>query len=124
MDAFEPLPLIRREEDTVFLGENEISEDCLNYKDLRRIGLSLIIGSFLVFIISVNSLFKTWRYIISPLKGESGDGALYNRLFKSFEVIDDYVLKIWSIYIMMWFWAGFSWLGLKLFRHSKGVQMD
>lgn len=124
MDAFEPLPLIRREEDTVFLSDNENSEDCLNYKDLRRIGLSLIIGSFLVFIISVNSLFKTWRYIISPLKEEFGDGKLYNRLFKSFEVIDDYVLKIWSIYIMMWFWAGFSWLGLKLFRHSKGVQMD
>lgn len=118
MDTFEPLPLIRKEED------NENSEDYLNYKDQRRLGLSIIIGSFLVFIISVNSLFKTWKFIISPLKEEFGDEALYNRLFRSFEVIDDYVLKIWSIYIMMWFWAGFSWLGLKLFRHSKGVQMD
>ena len=47
---------------------------------------------------------------------------LYDKLTIFFETIDSYIIKLWCIYVVCWWWAIVSWSGLKLFRHSKGIQ--
>ncbi|CAI5758240.1 unnamed protein product [Candida verbasci] len=103
-----PLPLID--------PEDEI--DNLNYDNLRIYGYILLISTYVLFIISINSFFELWKFIIQPLYG----GEMYFQLYTIFKFIDDMIVRIWCIYIVCWWWAIISWCGLKLFRHSKGIQ--
>ena len=85
---------------------------------LARYGYAILISTWLLFLITLNSFFHTWRFIIIPISGYE----LHQRLCWWFETMDDLVVKLWCIYVVGWWWAFVSWSGLKLFRHSKGIQ--
>lgn len=123
MDFDEPLPLIERQEFIHPPLSLEDESDPKSSKTLAIYGSLLIFFSWIVFIITMNSLFKIWLYIIYPLS-QYLNTAIYDKLVIYFEIWDYYVLSGWSIYVVMWWWAVGSWLGLKLFRHSKGIHAD
>lgn len=115
MEGVEPLPLIKRSDAAVY-----------NQYDVRRThslefyGYAILISTWLVFVVSINSLFGIWKYVIYPLS--LSDSGLYSRLTDIFTTIDSYILSMWSIYVVIWWWSIGAWVGLKLFRHSKGIQ--
>ncbi|CAH6721420.1 hypothetical protein CLIB1444_06S01772 [[Candida] jaroonii] len=83
------------------------------------LGYMILFASWLVFVISCNTFFEIWRYVILPLKGDT-----YETISRYFEVVDAYVFKFWNVYVVIWWWAIISWTGLKLFRHSKGTRRE
>lgn len=115
MEFQEPLPLIEKPE---YLED----ESTLSDVELKRIGYVVLLGTWLVFIITMNTLFKIWEYIIYPLSLSAPEQ--YKRWRIVFETGDRYIMGIWSLYVVMWLWAYISWCGLKLFRHSKGIQLE
>ncbi|KAL1573297.1 hypothetical protein MG5_01697 [Candida albicans P57072] len=109
-----PLPLIE--------SPDSIDLDPINHENLAVYGYLLLISTWMLFIISINSIFEIWRFIIQPLQSSPTSLLLYDKLTISFETIDSYIIKLWCIYVVCWWWAIVSWSGLKLFRHSKGIQ--
>ncbi|KAI5967982.1 hypothetical protein CANMA_002750 [Candida margitis] len=88
------------------------------YPNLKLYGYAILVSTWLLFIITINSFFQLWQFIISPMAGTS----LHEQLTHIFQIIDDLVIKLWCIYVAFWWWAFISWTGLKLFSHSKGIQ--
>lgn len=107
----EPLPLIRP------AGYAPDSEDAVVIP--AWYGYAFLAATWVLFIVSVNSLFLCWSLIIRPLKGTNIE--LHRTLTLVFETVDRYVISLWCIYVMYWWWACMSWLGLKIFRQSKGT---
>lgn len=121
MNPNEPLPLIERSEIIIFSDSPEIAAD-EKCNSLAFYGYLIIIATWLMFIVSVNSLFRVWSYVIYPLSLDKDSIELHSSLTDLFNGIDYYVFSCWSIYVVAWWWALISWCGLKLFRHSKGIQ--
>lgn len=115
MSKHEPIPLIVPDSN---FEENRQTDDP-RYRYF--IGYLILISTWILFIVSINSMFEIWRFMISPLNVE-GTQKLYNTLKSLFETVDYYVVSLWCAYVVMWWWAVASWLGLKLFRQSKGLQ--
>lgn len=126
----DPLPLIQRpsvkpergEDGPVlsFRGGADVSDD--DPDTLIWYGYAILWFTWIVFVVMVNTVFSVWKVVIGPLKESSP--AVYMVLKKLFEVIDEYVMALYGIYVMLWWWALLSWSGLKLFRHSKGIQTN
>lgn len=114
MECVEPLPLIKRPDTDVY---NQFQG---HVRSLEFYGYSILLSTWLVFIVSINSFFKLWKYVIYPLS--LSDSELHSRLTEVLTMIDSYVLSMWSIYVVIWWWSIGAWVGLKLFRHSKGIQ--
>lgn len=116
MSKDEPLPLI--------VADDEIYEDdeAGLFVSLRTIGIIVLVSTWAIFLISVNSFFEIWRFIIAPLKYYSETKDLYMYLKNGFLIVDYYVVSLWCLYVVFWWWALLSWIGLKLFRQSKGLQ--
>lgn len=112
----EPLQLIVPDADYYEADEYE------GYLSLKQIGVIIIISVWAIFLVSVNSFFEIWRFVIYPLKVHSETIALHKELEKWFLTVDYYVVSMWCLYVVFWYWAVFSWIGLKLFRQSKGLQ--
>ncbi|CAX43524.1 conserved hypothetical protein [Candida dubliniensis CD36] len=111
----QPLPLIE--------SPDSIELDPINHENLAIYGYLILISTWILFIISVNSIFEIWRFIIQPLQLSSSSSiVLHDKLTSFFETIDSYIIKLWCIYVVCWWWAIVSWSGIKLFRHSKGIQ--
>lgn len=89
-------------------------KDTLDYSRLSKYGHLILFVTWFLFIISVNSIFELWRYVILPLSS-----LLRDNLTIYFETLDSYVFKLWCIYIVCWWWALISWCGLEMFRNSK-----
>lgn len=87
---------------------------------IRKIGWFMLIITWGLFVISINTFFKLWVYVIDPLK----DTLYYEPIRRACEFADNTILTCWCIYVLSWWWAIVSWVGLKLFRHSKGVEAD
>ncbi|EGW32865.1 uncharacterized protein SPAPADRAFT_54862 [Spathaspora passalidarum NRRL Y-27907] len=113
MESTDPLPLIGHVKST-----NEGDE--IDYSKLEFYGRLILGFTWITFVVSINSFFELWKFVIYPFS--SSNESLYNYLHTIFKTIDDYVLKLWCIYIVFWWWASISWCGLKLFRHSRGIQ--
>lgn len=97
---------------------NEQEESNELHPNLKFYGYAILISTWLLFVVTINSFLQLWQFIISPIAGTP----LYNHLTTIFHTIDDLVVKLWCIYVVCWWWAFISWTGLKLFRHSKGIQ--
>lgn len=97
---------------------NEQEDSNEFYPNLKFYGYAILVSTWLLFIITINSFFQLWQFIISPITGTP----LYDQLTSIFYTIDGLVVKSWCIYVVCWWWAFISWTGLKLFRHSKGIQ--
>lgn len=112
----EPLPLI--------VADDEIYEEdeTASFVSLKTIGIIVLVSTWTIFLISVNSFFEIWRFIIAPLKHYSETIDLYKYLKSGFLIVDYYVVSLWCLYVVFWWWALLSWIGLKLFRQSKGLQ--
>lgn len=106
-----PLPLIP--------WDDPIDEEQDSGFDIGMWGYMILFASWLVFVISCNTFFGAWKYVIMPLEGDA-----FERVSKYFKVIDAYVFRFWNVYIVIWWWAIISWTGLKLFRHSKGTRRE
>jgi len=100
-----PIPLIEPQLSVATVG------------DTRVLGYTILVSTWVVFVITINSLFSVWVMVIQPL----ANTPWYDRMYWFFSTIDDYIFAIWSIYIVAWWWSIISWCGLKLFRHSKGI---
>ena len=124
MDDEEPLPLLEKLNNIHHL--NQFSDDEENSSRLlpSHYGYVIIGVSWVIFVSTINSLFRIWSYVICPLAHSENTKTIYEKLYSFFEISDSYVLKLWSIYIVIWWWSVVSWIGLKLFRHSKGIQED
>lgn len=126
----DPLPLIQRprvvpergEDGPVlsFRGGADVSND--DPDTLMWYGYAILWFTWFVFIVTVNTVFSVWKFVIAPLKDTSP--LVYVASRRCFEVIDEYVMALYAIYVMLWWWALLSWSGLKLFRHSKGIHSD
>ncbi|KAG2732484.1 hypothetical protein G9P44_004901 [Scheffersomyces stipitis] len=134
MDFDEPLPLIRPPKQIPSVeaaaassvapdreSESESSEEASadNSAIYYAYGYGIIAVSWMIFLVSANSFFRIWQFVIEPLRS-CGYESLYFQLATVFSTADNYVLSMWSIYVVVWWWAIVSWCGLKLFRHSKG----
>lgn len=86
--------------------------------NLKLYGYAILLSTWLLFIITMNSFFHLWQFIIAPITGT----LLHTQLTTVFRTIDGLVVKLWCIYVVCWWWAFVSWTGLKLFSHSKGMQ--
>ncbi|KAL6452270.1 hypothetical protein SBY92_001528 [Candida maltosa Xu316] len=101
----QPLPLIQ---------SHDQENHSINHDKLKLYGYFLLISTWIVFIISINTFFEIWRFIIQAIPSP-----LRETLTGYFEILDSYILKIWCIYIVCWWWAVISWCGLEMFRNSK-----
>lgn len=116
----EPLPLIPWDDQYDDIDTDESNDESMF--SLRFYGYALLFASWLLFLVSVNTMFEIWQYVIYPLSLDSRTSWLYNDLKLYFTVFDKYIMRFWSIYIVIWWWSIISWCGIKLFRHSKGIQ--
>ena len=80
--------------------------------NLKLYGYLLLFALWAIFIITINSIFQLWRYIIDPHQSPV--------LTSWMNTFDEYVFRSWSFYVVIWWWAIIAWCGIKLFRHSKG----
>lgn len=110
-----PLPLIVTE-------DSDSEEEDVSSPHLAQIGYAVIFVTWFLFFVSINSIFHTWRYIIAPLQLNKSTQRVYFHLEVLFSAIDNHLVSLWCIYIVCWWWALLSWIGLKLFRQSKGIQ--
>lgn len=115
MADVEPLPLIEPSEDDTssWLQGDTVYE-------LARYGRMLLWATWLLFVVTINSIFELWRWAIAPLAKR--DSKLHAQITLFFEKWDYVVISLWCIYVVAWWWALFSWIGMKLFRQSKGIQ--
>lgn len=93
----------------------------LNKFKISFYGYLLIFITWIILLISLISFFKIWIFIIYPFSLNPNTKVLHKQLTLIFTLIDDYILKIWNIYVVFWWWSIISWCGLKLFSHSKGI---
>ncbi|QBM89065.1 hypothetical protein METSCH_D01250 [Metschnikowia aff. pulcherrima] len=119
MEIQDPLPLIQCSQDSTH-AEHEYR--LANNKHLASYGYLLIALTGGLFLTTINTLFECWRWVIHPLKIHEDTVDLYNFLELWFERLDYVIVSLWCIYVVAWWWALFSWVGIKLFRHSKGIQ--
>lgn len=124
MDDEEPLPLLEKLNNIHHLNQFNDDEGISNRLLPSHYGYAIIGVSWVIFVSTINSLFRVWSYAINPLSRSEDTKAIHEKLYLFFEISDSYVLKFWSIYIVIWWWSIISWIGLKLFRHSKGIQDD
>ena len=89
-------------------------KDTLNYSRLSKYGYLILMTTWFLFIITINSIFEIWRYVIYPLPSP-----LRQSITIIIETFDSYIFKLWCIYIVCWWWAVISWCGLEMFRNSK-----
>lgn len=118
----EPIPLIVTSDEFRPGYSLAADKDDSLEQNLARYGNLILAFTWLLFLITVNSLFQCWRWIIEPLAHTSETAALHAWLGEICESIDYLVVSAWCIYVAVWWWALLSWVGLKLFRQSKGIQ--
>lgn len=106
----DPLPLLRQADEYQY--EEELFLIPAWY------GYAMLGATWALFVVTVNSLFEVWRYIIQPLQGSEW----HKTLTTVFEKLDYIVLTLWCLYVVAWWWAVLTWVGIKLFKHSKGSQ--
>lgn len=108
-----PLPLIQ---------PTDTEDDSSGSFILYRYGYAIISLSWAIFIVTANSVFQFWKFVIEPLSWTESTRNSYDYLYSVFVVIDEYVLSLWGVYVVAWWWTVSSWIGLKLFKQSKGTQ--
>ena len=113
----DPLPLITPHSDIAFENSTENS-----LVDFAWYGYAVLTSTWVLFTVTMNSIFQIWKYLIEPLSWNSRTYSLHSALSAIFLTVDNYVVTLWCVYIIWWWWAAFSWIGLKLFRQSKGIQ--
>lgn len=118
----DPIPLIITSEEYVHGKTLEDIRSDSRETNLAPYGYAILLVTWLLFSVTINSIFKCWRWIIEPLKLSDQTMDLYIILHDACEIVDNLVVSLWCIYVAVWWWALFSWIGLKLFRQSKGTQ--
>lgn len=113
-----PLPLIVKAETILFDTQGPQRAAGVS---LATYGYLLITATWLLFVVTVVSFFRLWIYIIEPLRLNSRYSGLHQTLSDAFAESDQYVMRMWGIYVIAWWWAMVSWNALKLFRHAKGI---
>lgn len=116
MSKNELLPLIVPD-DEYYEEEQQTS-----YLSHAQIGYLILISVWVLFLVSINSFFEIWRFVVSPLGKYPETNGLHEQLVNFFLAVDYYVMSMWCLYVVLWWWALLSWIGLKLFRQSKGLQ--
>lgn len=111
-------------------GEDNDNEQQHEYiKNLKVYGYMIIVITWLVFTISIGTIFNLWQwcfkfdpYYLESLKSISWINVIINDINQqnSNAVDNYYILYFFLIFVILWIWAVDSWISMKLFRHSKG----
>lgn len=118
----EPIPLIITSDEyghDLSYGNNK---ECHPLSNLALYGYLILAVTWILFLVTINSIFKCWRWIIEPLALSEDTMGLYQWLVGFCESLDSLVVSMWCVYVAVWWWALLLWIGLKLFRQSKGTQ--
>lgn len=98
--------------------------------NLRLRGYLILIGTWVMFAWGIGSIFGLWDWcfrlrskalqhinipMLSPIISYLEDAFSQETVIK-----DYYAYAILLNFTIMWIWCVISWLGMKLFRHSKG----
>lgn len=110
-----PLPLIPP---SVDYDENA----GLDPTTLYRYGYAVLALTWFLFIVTINSVFHFWSYIVEPLAWSDRTRDSHVFFCRLFDLVDYYVVSFWCVYVIAWWWALLLWCGLKLFKQSKGIQ--
>lgn len=118
----EPIPLIIPSDEYSHSHSYGDAKDYSTESNLAIYGYVVLAMTWILFLVTVNSIFRCWHWIIEPLRISNETVGLYIWLHNMFESLDNLVVSLWCIYVAIWWWALLSWIGLKLFRQSKGTQ--
>lgn len=108
-------------------NDNEQQQEYI--KNLKVYGYMIIIITWLVFTISIGTIFNLWQwcfkfnpYYLESLKSIPWIDVIINDINQqnSNAVDNYYILYFFLIFVILWIWAVDSWISMKLFRHSKG----
>lgn len=98
-------------------------------KNLKVYGYMIIVITWLVFTISIGTIFNLWQWCfkfdssyLESLKSISWINIIINDINQqNNNAVDNYyILYFFLIFVILWIWAVDSWISMKLFRHSKG----
>ncbi|VEU23819.1 DEKNAAC105063 [Brettanomyces naardenensis] len=108
------------------------SSDMQQYmNNLRLRGYLILFATWLTFVAGLGSVFGLWTWCFNKLDGSFLKAfnipllsPVINYLVDAFSekmVIDDYYsFSFFLNFVIIWIWCLISWIGMKLFRHSKG----
>lgn len=106
--------------------EQKYLNEGLTDEDLRRgklYGIIIILGVMIYFIGGIGSLFNIWVPMYYKLKSN-----IFNLpVVPSIQANDDWPVENYYAYVIIlcpvifWIWCIVSWVGMKLFRHAKGI---
>ena len=104
----------------------QLEEDEITDKDLasfRFYGILLLCGTTLYFVIGMGSLFNIWSPLYQRTSGRKGQlgGPMNRTMDYGFPVDNYYTYVILLCPAIFWVWCIVSWVGMKLFRHAKGI---
>lgn len=102
-----------------------------DYTDYRLLGILLSAGTVVFFIASMASIFNLWGGVMLLLGFDSDtitqpQPFVFGRSYKS-SIYSDFPVDNYYVYVILlcpaifWIWCIVSWVGMKLFRHAKGI---
>lgn len=108
--------------------DDMIEEDQENGPDrdtLRLYAYIILFGCWVTFAFGLGSIFGLWQWCFEVVPHPSNvDSPVLKYLVEAFSedtVIDHYYSYVFFLnFVIVWLWVFVSWIGMKLFRHSKG----
>lgn len=121
-------PQAQKHHDSVYQLRPRVSEEEEVLQKLKVFGYFLIIGSWILLVVSVGFVFNLWKWcfrfdatnskILAKYKWLE---TLYELVQEQNEIVDNYYIFVFFLsFVILWIWAVASWISMKLFRHSKG----
>lgn len=97
-------------------------------ENLKIIGYSIIILTWVFFVISIGTILNVWQWCFKIRPGYIQQlqeipilRVIVNKIIEQNQVLDNYYMfAIILNFVILWIWAVASWISMKLFRHSKG----
>lgn len=110
-------------------NDEELEQRDEYLKNLKMYGYMIIFITWLIFIVSIGTIFNLWQwcfsfdpYYIAWFKSIHWISVLIDDVKQQNESAVDnyYILLFFLVFVILWIWAVDSWISMKLFRHSKG----
>lgn len=120
-------PKPEKQRTRVYIPPHIIEDDEVLQK-LKLFGYALIIGSWLICIVSIGFVFHLWQWCFQfdPQNSKLIQkylwvSTIYELIQEQNQIVENYyVVSFFLIFVVLWIWAVASWISMKLFRHSKG----
>lgn len=99
--------------------EPETEQDLENY---RFYGTLLLVGLILYLVLGLGAIFNLWDYLYDVTCARLGRKVPSHDTYPN-----DFPVEHYFVYVILlcptifWVWCIVSWVGMKLFRHAKGI---